>query len=396
MKKKILSILVLALVIFGVTACKVNPIDPDPNPIDPNNPPPNNLQPLVATPDCDVPYLDGGWVCTWADEFEGDGLDYQNNWLFYQDSLGGYNNELQYYRPDNIEVSNGILRLHGERLSSPIEGKNYASAKISTHGRQSFLYGRFHVRARVPAGSGTWPAIWMMPDSSRYGGWPNSGEIDIMEYVGYMPNVAHTTIHTRKFNHMINTQIGYTRQVENMTTEMQDYEIIWKPGLIESYINGTLYGVFQYSAQANQDVPYHHAFPFDHPFHLILNYAIGGDWGGVQGVDASIFPNSFDIDFVRYYQQDYAVLDKVPPSAPTQITLANGLKNSIFWAPSIDDYGVERYDVFVDGTFRQFSNLNQIVLQNLVVGQTYEITIIAVDFTGRESEHSETFLFTFT
>lgn len=347
---------------------------------------------IIPTADSDVPYLEGGWVATFADEFN-EPLDLSNKWRYYQDGLGGYNDELQYYHPNNIEVSDGWLKLWGRKETHL--GKSYTSAKISTHGHHGFLYGRIQVRAKVPAGIGTWPAIWMMPDSDTYGAWPRSGEIDIMEYVGYMPFVTHTTIHSQKFNHRIGTQIGYTKVIPTLESEFHVFEIIWNPGVIESYVDDVLIATFKYDARSNQEVPYYSAFPFDQPFHLILNLAIGGSWGGLQGVDDNIFPTSFDIDYVRYYQMDYEAFDRLPPTRVTNITASASLKNAIFWDPATDDYGVSHYNVYVNNQFHQKVNLNQVILSNLTAGETYEIMIEAEDFTGKRGQMSQILMYTF-
>ncbi|MGI6771038.1 MAG: glycoside hydrolase family 16 protein [Acholeplasmataceae bacterium] len=154
-----------------------------------------NLEPA---PGCLVPYLDGGWVCTWADEFKLDQVD-PFKWNFEINDSGGGNNELQYYIKDNATVKDGILTITGKHET--FRTRQYTSSRITTHRKGDFRYGRIQIRAKNPVGRGTWPAIWMMPTRSIYGGWPRSGEIDIMEYVGYDPSKIHTTIHTAKFNH---------------------------------------------------------------------------------------------------------------------------------------------------------------------------------------------------
>jgi beta-glucanase (GH16 family) len=246
----------------------------------------------------------------------------------------------------------------------------------------------------MAGGRGTWPAIWMLPTMNAYGTWPNSGEIDIMEYVGYDPNRVHATIHTRKFNHNLGTQLGGSRTIQNAETEFHDYEIIWTPGNIQAFVDGDKYAEFGYNAGLNSDVPYHHAFPFDQLFFLILNVAVGGNWGGAEGVDAEAFPTSMEVDYVRVYQQDYATLDKESPSMPTFIQPSQ-LANTFHWRASTDDVGVEKYAIYVDGEFRRYVNLNQATLTGLTRGQTYQIQVQAVDFVGRTSELSDVYLFTY-
>src|SRR5690606_39180384 len=178
------------------------------------------------------------------------------------------------------------------------------SSRLTTKYKGDWLYGRVQVRAKMPTGRGTWSAIWMMPTESKYGGWPHSGEIDIMEHVGYENNRIHTNTHTTKYNHNLGTNIGYSKTVPNVSDEFHIYEMIWEPGSIRIYVDGEPVGlgVFAYNPLSNQDVEYWKAFPFDQYFFLILNVAVGGTWGGSQGVDDSIFPTSMQVDYVRVYQ----------------------------------------------------------------------------------------------
>ena len=135
---------------------------------------------LTPAQGCKVPYLDGGWVCTWVDEFELDQVD-PFKWNYEVNDGGGGNNELQYYTRENTKVEDGILTITAKKES--YLSREYTSSRITTHRKGDFKYGLFQIRAKNPVGRGTWPAIWMMPTTSRYGGWPRSGEIDIMEYV---------------------------------------------------------------------------------------------------------------------------------------------------------------------------------------------------------------------
>ncbi|MDR4968004.1 MAG: family 16 glycosylhydrolase [Acholeplasmataceae bacterium] len=382
------KIIIIVLLLFILVGCETTPTDSG----EPTPSVPNGLEPLTAVDDCDVPTLEGGWVCIWADEFEGPDID-EDKWNFEIDGGGGGNNELQYYRKENASIENGNLIITANRES--FGGRQYTSARMTTKYKGTFEYVRIVVSAKMPTGRGTWPAIWMMPLMNSYGGWPNSGEIDIVEYVGYDPTRIHSTIHTKRFNHMIGTQIGFNKVVENLDTEFHEYEMIWSPGNIQSFHNGEKYAEFNYVAQFTQDAPYHEAFPFDQPFYLILNLAIGGNWGGVQGVDDSIFPATFEIEHVRVYKQDYAVLDKEAPTTPEDLQLAQ-LKNTIFWKKSTDDYGVEEYAVYLDGAFHRYASLNQITFNGLIAGETYQVQVQAVDFVGRTSELSDVLLFTYS
>jgi beta-glucanase (GH16 family) len=135
--------------------------------------------------------------------------------------------------------------------------------------------------------------------------------------------------------------------------------------------------------------------PFDREFYLIINLAIGGTFGGVQGVDASAFPTSLEVDYVRVYRQDYALTDKEAPSTPTNLQIAT-LSNTIFWNRSTDDRGVEKYAIYVDGVFNRYASLNQVTFTGLESGRAYLIEVQAVDFVGRVSQKSASFQLTFT
>ena len=383
--KKLLILLFLAFVLFGCD--KTEPTEETIINV------PNGLAPLEAAEDCEVATLDGGWVCIWADEFSGDAVD-ETKWNFELGTgSGGWgNNEQQYYTKDNTEVKDGKMVITAKLEN--MGGKAYTSSRLTTKYKGNFQYVRIVTRAKMPSGRGTWPAIWMMPLMSAYGIWPNSGEIDIMEYVGHNKDRILTTIHTQKFNHTLGTQIGYSRLYENVETEFKDYEMIWSPGRILTYVDGDKLGEFNYVAELNKDVTSAAAFPFDQLFFLIINLAIGGNLGGAQGIDNTIFPTTFEIEHVRVYKLDYATIDKEEPTQPGDVQPAL-LKNSLFWTKSTDDYGVEEYAVYLDGAFHKYTRLNQIVLTGLVAGQTYNVQVQAVDFVGRVSPLSNTLSYTF-
>src|SRR6266568_4982121 len=136
------------------------------------------------------------WELVWSDEFDGKSLD-QSKWELIVNGRGGGNNELQYYRRENARIENGMLVIEArkEKFNDPDGSRDYTSAKIRTKGKSDWTYGRIEVRAKLPKGKGIWPAIWMMPTDNRYGNWPNSGEIDIVELVGQEPQIVHGTLH---------------------------------------------------------------------------------------------------------------------------------------------------------------------------------------------------------
>lgn len=234
----------------------------------------------------------------WAEEFDYLGLPDSTKWTYDVGDHGWGNQELQFYTkndPKNARVENGVLILEAHRdLSRP---KEYTSARLLTRDLHSWQYGYIEVKAKLPKGRGTWPAIWMLPEENRYGGWPKNGEIDIMEHVGYDPGVVHGTVHTGAFNHMIGTQKGNQLRVPTFNDEFHTYAIDWTGDRIDFFIDGQLYFTFENSGGD------HLEWPFDQPFHLILNIAVGGGWGGRQGVDTEIWPQRLEVDYVRVFDK---------------------------------------------------------------------------------------------
>lgn len=236
----------------------------------------------------------------WSDEFDGDALD-MTKWAYHTGGSGFGNNELQYYTAgDNLKVENGLLII--EARKEQYQNNQYTSSKIWTRGKAQWLYGKFEIRAKLPSGRGTWPAFWMMPFSSSYGNWPNSGEIDIMEHVGYDMNRIHGSVHTQKYYHKIGTQKTAQIYVQDVDTEFHVYSIEWLPDRIDFYVDGRFY--FRFKPSNFVSCPTKAEWPFDKSFYLIINLAIGGDWGGARGIDDSIFPQTLEVDYVRIYQSE--------------------------------------------------------------------------------------------
>lgn len=240
------------------------------------------------------------WKLVWKDEFSNTGLPDSSRWNFDTrgNSYGWGNNELQWYTGKNTKnamVSDGTLKITARR--EPTSGKAYSSARLTTKSKGDWQYGKIEVRAKLPSGRGTWPAIWMLPSENNYGGWPKSGEIDIMEHVGYNPGVVHSTVHTGAYNHVKGTQVGKPTEVITAMNEFHIYTTEWDENEIRSYVDGKLYFTFKNEHKTSEE------WPFDKPFHLILNVAIGGGWGGQKGVDDTIFPTTMEVDYVRVFQR---------------------------------------------------------------------------------------------
>ncbi|MFW5831934.1 MAG: family 16 glycosylhydrolase [Prolixibacteraceae bacterium] len=243
----------------------------------------------------------------WQDEFNEAGAPDPGKWSYDIGGHGWGNQELQTYTNSraNSFVEDGKLTIRALKTNG-----SWTSARLVTKGKGDWLYGRIEVKAKLPSGKGTWPAIWMLPTDWEYGGWPKSGEIDIMEHVGYDFGNVHGTIHTEAYNHSIGTQKGGSVEVENVASQFHVYAIDWTEDEIIWYVDGEEYYRFE-----NPDKSYKE-WPFDKRFHLILNIAIGGTWGGAQGIDPNLKEATMEIDYVRVYKK------KVP--AP----VINGKKNA--------------------------------------------------------------------
>lgn len=249
-----------------------------------------NFQQIVEPPDL-----------VWHDEFNYEGSPNPDLWTYDEGNgcptlCGWGNDEQQFYtsKPENVRVEDGnlVIETHKERINeSP-----YTSTRLKSKGKGAWKYGYIEVRAKLPQGRGTWPAIWMLPEEFIYGGWPASGEIDIMEHVGYDPGVIHGTVHTADFNHLKNTQVGKQKLVEDFDQNFHLYAVNWTENTIEFYIDGNKYHEFKNNGEGSD------AWPFDHPFHIILNIAVGGGWGGQEGIDENIWPQKMEVDYVRVYE----------------------------------------------------------------------------------------------
>ena len=273
--------LILLLITSGVTAifCKKEKY-PAPTPI-PNPPPAIREWKFEDSP-------------VWTDEFSVAGAPDPAKWGYDVGGGGWGNNELQYYTNGlNSTVSNGTLKIEARRDNS--FGREYTSSRMVSKNKADWLYGRFEIRAKLPRGRGSWPAIWMLPTDWEYGGWPNSGEIDIMEHVGYDQNNVHISVHTKAYNHTLNTQKSGNKFVSGASDEFHIYRVDWTSYGIRGFIDGEQ--IFEFLNLGGFEY-----WPFDKKFHMLLNVAVGGNWGGVQGVDNTIFPITLEIDYVKVYK----------------------------------------------------------------------------------------------
>lgn len=254
-----------------------------------------------VTPAVTGPSVPGGWKLVWQDEFDQAGAPDPTRWTYETGGNGWGNRELQFYtdhRRENARVEHGCLVLEVRR--EPWQGSAYTSARLVSKGKGDWTYGRFEIRARLPAGRGTWPAIWMLPTVWNLGDghWPDNGEIDIMEHVGHDPGVVHASTHSRNNQWRKNNQRTATTLITDATTAFHTYAMEWDAEALRIYVDERLYFT---SRRKGGDWT---SWPFYRDFHLVLNVAIGGDWGGEKGVDDKAFPLRMEVDYVRVYQHE--------------------------------------------------------------------------------------------
>jgi beta-glucanase (GH16 family) len=245
------------------------------------------------------PGAPAGWTLVWHDEFDRPGLPDPSHWSYEVGGDGWGNHEKQFYtdaRQENARVEGGRLVIEARR--EPWKGSDYTSARLVTKNKGDWHAGRFEIRAKLPMGHGTWPAIWMLPTvwDLGNGGWPDNGEIDIMEHVGYNPGVIHGSTHTRKNQWRHHNQRTATIEVPDAGTAFHTYAMEWDAREIRIYVDGRNYFT------SRKDGGDWTSWPFYRDFHLVLNLAIGGDWGGEKGIDDSIFPQRMEVEYVRVYR----------------------------------------------------------------------------------------------
>lgn len=238
----------------------------------------------------------------WSDEFDGSALN-TANWNYQTGDgcdlgiCGWGNNEEQFYKEENVEVSGGTLKITAKRERN--RGSAYTSGRINTNGKQGFTFGRMEARIKLPAGGGLWPAFWMLSTNEPYGGWPQSGEIDIMEFVGNTPDEILGYIHYGDPSPNNQNQGKAFRLHEgNFFDDWHEFAVEWEATEIRWYIDGYLF-----STKTPADVaPFNWPFDSGNTMHFLLNVAVGGNLGGA--VDNSIFPATMEIDYVRVFSGD--------------------------------------------------------------------------------------------
>jgi beta-glucanase (GH16 family) len=248
----------------------------------------------------DVPSTYPGYTLAWSDEFNGTTLDNASWSAEVGDGCPGLcgwgNNELEYYiaPPNNLFFQDGKMVI--EARAEAYGGKNYTSSRIITRGKRSFKFGRIDIRAILPKGKGIWPAMWMMPQNDVFGGWPRSGEIDLMELVGHEAGKSYSTVHYGPGPGSINISRGYTLPTGIFNDQFHVFSMEWEQDLMKFYVDDNLFStVTKADLGANN-------YPFNEQFYFIVNLAVGGNWPGPPDA-TTVFPQWLIVDYIRIYQK---------------------------------------------------------------------------------------------
>jgi len=235
------------------------------------------------------------WRLVWHDEFDGATLDV-TKWVRETGGGGWGNDELEFYtdRPENARVENGQLVI--EARQEPFGGRQYTSARLKTQGLGAWKYGRVEARMRIPSGQGLWPAFWMLGDQIARVGWPACGEIDIMENIGREPRRVHGTVHGPGYSGAQGVSAAYDLGAAGaFADDYHVYAVEWEAAAMRWYVDGALYATVT-------PRELHGPWVFDHPFFIILNVAVGGQWPGSPD-STTVFPQTLRVDYVRVYQK---------------------------------------------------------------------------------------------
>ena len=316
----------------------------------------------------------------WSDEFDGSEVN-TDNWNYQVGGDGWGNNEAQYYTDgDNSSVSDGLLTI--EIRKETIGSNNYTSSRMNTSDKFDFKYGRIEVRATLPKTGGTWPAIWTLPTNWIYGGWPNSGEIDIMEHSAtYGYGDVFGTIHTEAYNHTLGTQKGGGVTYEDVTDTFHTYTLEWYPDHLDWYFDDVLVFTFANEYKTSAE------WPFDDEHHLLINVAVGGSLGGNIDTNGT-WPQQMQVDYVRVYDLNLGADDTTAPSSPTSLTATStGVSVTLNWAQSTDDQYVQKYNIYQNDVLLPTSSSgSEITISGLEPETEYTFGIQAEDFGGNVSE----------
>ena len=372
MKKKILFILIIFFGLLFTFGCMDSG--------DPGDPGQTNQEFVRKNIEPDefgndtIAELPNDYLLVWADEFNYTGKPDASKWNYEVGTGdGGWGNgEAQCYtnREENAYVDQGYLTITAKKES--YSGSDYTSARITTKSKGDWKYGYIEMRAMIPTGAGTWPAFWLMPTDSKYGGWPNSGEIDIMETTGHNPSYIQGTVHTNVSGH---AGSGGGTSISNSTTAWNKYAIEWTEQAIKFMVNDKVY--YTYNHLSTFDYT---KWPFDQRFFVILNLAMGGNMGG--SISSSFTQAEFKVDYVRVYQK----VDRTDSQKPDKPSIKKYLSsyNSITleWDKVNDNQGIKQYDIVVNNKQIGATVSNRYVIKDLDASTNYKVQIVAVDYNN--------------
>ena len=344
------------------------------------------LLPLAACAEkkTETPDIDG-YKLLWSDEFDGSGEIDQTKWNYEPHEPGWTNNELQEYTTstDNVFVKDGHLVL--KAIKTEENGvTHYTSGKVTGQNKTDFQYGKVVVSAKVPEGQGLWPAIWMMPkDESYYGQWPKCGEIDIMESLGHDTTTSYSTIH---YGEPHGEQQGtiVKEGEESFSAKFHEYSVEWEPGEMRFYTDGELVltcNDWFTAVEGEDDKPY--PAPFDQPFFVQMNLAVGGNWPGNPDETTDFDNAEFQIDYVRVYQKEsYDTNVTRPPTTFMEADESgNFIRNGDFSvAESLDDDVDWKFLLFYEGEGEATIENGEIVITSTNCGtEEYSVQLVQPD-----------------
>ncbi|MCI4670306.1 MAG: glycoside hydrolase family 16 protein [Bacteroidia bacterium] len=285
LRKHILILSSCVLAVFALTACLEDKV-------------------LDSNP-CDFPSIEG-YSLMWSDEFEGSEIN-PDIWTHElgdgcqngPDLCGWGNNELEWYTDEkkNSQVKDGNLIIRALRESTPVNGYDYTSARMITKNKADFKFGRMDIRAKLPKGKGLWPAIWMLPTENKFGTWPRSGEIDIMELIGDKPAEVLGTVHYG-LDFWRFKSAYYELEEGDFSDDFHTFTLLWRDDCLRFMVDGVMYG-----NAITPSVTLPTGYPFNEKFHFILNVAVGGNLPGNPDATTT-FPQEMVIDYVRVYQEN--------------------------------------------------------------------------------------------
>lgn len=317
----------------------------------------------------------------WTEEFNYNGLPDDKYWSFEQIWV---NNEKQTYTindTDNCYVENDYLKITA--LKEQYGATQYTSARINTRGKFNFTYGRVEGRIKVAGGRGTWPAFWMMPESfdPLTNPWPDCGEIDIMEYVGYDADHIHAHCHNELYSGLTANDYGASVEVDNVSTMWHIYGMKWNEERLIFYVDDWVYFVYENISVGKKQ------YPYIEPFYIILNLAIGGNWGGAQGIDDSIFPVSYYVDWIRVFREGDDT------TAPAQVmgltaTATSRTQVNLAWEANTE-FDLDHYNIYRDNVKIAEVNTSVFVDTELSARTIYTYQVTAVDIHGNEGIKSD-------